>query len=79
MVRTYTPTLCMRREEIYLTGEFGRRNEEVLAWFQFSSLKRCMCPQHCERESAVGSLCLGWGSSICFLLLGLRGEVSDLG
>ena len=32
-VRTYTPTLLMRSEEIYLTGEFGRRNYEVLAWF----------------------------------------------
>ena len=26
MVRTYTPTLLMRGEEIYLTGEFGSRN-----------------------------------------------------
>ena len=25
-VRTYTPTLLLRGEEIYLTGEFGRRN-----------------------------------------------------
>ena len=54
----------MRREEIYLTGEFGRRNEEVLAWFQITSLKRWMCPQHHERGSAVGSLPLGQGSSI---------------
>ena len=38
-----------------------------------------MCPQHCERRSAVGSLPQGQGSSICFHLLGLRGEVSDLG
>ena len=25
-VRTHTPTLLMRGEEIYLTGEFGSRN-----------------------------------------------------
>lgn len=59
--------------------EFGRRNEEVPAWFPISSLKRRMCPQHRELGSAVGSLPQGRGSRICFLLLGLRGEVSDLG
>ena len=38
-----------------------------------------MCPQHHELGSAVGSLPLGQGLSIRYLLLGLRGQVSDLG
>ena len=70
-VRIYTLTFLMRGEEIYLT--------DVIAWFQISTLKRCMCPQHHGLGCAVGSLCLGWGSSICFFFLALHEEVSDLG
>ena len=49
----------MRSEEMYLTGESGRRNYKVLAWFWISSLKRFMFPQHRELGSTVGSLPLG--------------------
>ena len=48
---------------------------KVLAWFQISTSKRCVCPAGRELGCAVDSLCLGQGSSICFFLLGMRGEV----